>query len=207
VQDRLKQLPTTVADHAVCNLALPWIVPGNLVLQDDIIHSEAEAQGHIVVEGSAEHCRLESELGSVFLLYGSTAYTKIKAGINIFVKHSANSALTAGQDIIIEKSVIGSVLQAGRKVISESGDASIVGGRVSAGQEIAVYGLGNGSNTETEIVVLSPGGQIRFSRIFPGVRLKIGHAVWSTQVASGAGVATVRDGRLHVEYGQAVEVG
>ena len=125
-------------------------------------------------------------LGSVFLLYGSMAYTKITAKINVFVKHTANSALTAGQDIVIEKSVVGSVLRAGRKVISESDDASIVGGRVEAGQEVSVGTIGNSSGTETLVYVTSSRGQIRFSAVYPGVRLKIADLVLSVPAVQGA---------------------
>lgn len=198
MHDDLKQLPTTQIEHAICHLTLPWTVPGNLVLQGDVVHAEIEARGHIIAHGAAEHCRLESELGSVFLLYGSMAYTKITAHLNIFVKHTADSSLAAGQDIIIEHSVVGSVLRAGRKVISESGDASIVGGRVEAGQEVAVSDLGNASGVETLVSVRDPHGQIRFQALYPGVRLKIADQMLTVPMAQGAGVATLCEGRLQI---------
>ncbi len=199
MQDELKQLPTTVAEHSVSRLALPWVVPGNLVLHGDVVHAEIEAQGHIIANGSAEHCRLLSERGSVFLLYGSMAYTKIKAAINIYVKHSAESGLVAGRDIVIEKSVTGSMLRAGRKVISESGDASIVGGQVEAGAEVVVHCIGNSSGSETAVAVRDPNGRIQFTAIYPGVRLKIGDAELRIAAPRGAGLATLRDGAVCID--------
>lgn len=200
MHDQLEQLSSTVVEHSLCHLALPWVVADHLVLNGDVVDSEVEAKGHIIANGSAEHCRLESALGSVFLLYGSMAYTKIQAAVNIYVKHSANSALTAGHDIIIEKSVVASVLRAGRRIISESGDATIVGGRVEAALEIAVHGIGHENQTETVAAVLSPRGRICFTRVFPGTHLKIGDAGLVLTQPGGAGAATLREGRIHVEW-------
>lgn len=196
IDDPLKHLPSRVIAEPVRHPAFPLKVPGNLVLEADVIHAEIEARGHIIVHGAAEHCHLRSELGSVFLLYGSMEYTRITAGKNIYVKHTSNSGLTAGEDIVIEKSVVRSVLRAGRKVISETDDGRIVGGRVEAEDQICVRSIGSADGTPTEVIVRKPRGVITFSEVFPGVRLQIGDCETTVTACLGEGFAVAEDGQV-----------
>jgi uncharacterized protein (DUF342 family) len=196
IDDVLKHLRCTIIDYPLRNPRAPLKVSGNLVLQEDAVHAEIEARGHIIVHGSAEHCRLGAELGSVFLLYGSMEYTKIAAGMNIYVKHAANSSLVAGGDIVIEKSVLGSVLRCGGKVVSESDDGRIVGGRVEARDQVRVHTLGSSDGVSTEVVVVRSKGSVAFDEVFPGVRFQIGDFTTAVTTHMTEGFAVVDDGRI-----------
>lgn len=194
--DELRSLPKKIIDHPLRNVPGVLRAEGNLVLEEDVFHTQVEARGHIIVNGSAERSRLESELGSVFLLFGSTDYTNIKAGRNIYVRHSSNAGLTAGEDVVIEKSVYQSALRAGRKVQSETDDAKIVGGRVEARDQVDVHTIGSPNEVPTEVVVTNPKGVIVFGELFPGVALSIGTQTVRATRHLGEGFAMLVDGVL-----------
>lgn len=192
----LQDSMSTVIDAVIRNPALPLRAPGNLILEEDVFHAQIEARGHIIVHGLAEHCSLESETGSVFLLYGSVQYTRIKAGGNIYVKHSVDSGLTAAGDIIIEKSVRQSMLRAGGKVISEADDGRLIGGRTEAGTSVAVAAIGAPDGPATTVVVTNPQGVILFDEVFAGTCLQIGPCTLTLRQRHGRGLAQLREGRL-----------
>jgi len=196
IKDQLKELPKKVVDRPLSNIPGIFAVEGHLVLEEDVFHTRVEAEGNIIVNGSAERSHLSSRTGSVFLLFGSTDDTNISAKRNIYVRHSSEAGLTAGEDIIIEKSVSRSVLRAGRKIISETDDAKIVGGRAEAQEQIAVQALGSSSEVTTEVVVANPQGIIVFREIFPGVVLRIGRQSHRVTSHIREGLAAVSKGEL-----------
>lgn len=200
-EEALKNLPRTVIDYEVVNAPEPLEAEGNLVLEANAAHSRVKALGHIIVEGAAEHCVLESEQGSVFLESGSMAYTAITAAKNIYVKYADNATLTAGNDVIVEKSLLLSQVEAARRVVSETEGAEIVGGRTQAGEQVYVHAIGNPNGVETLVVVTSSAGEIIFSRAYPGARFEIGGVAGTVSERVDDGIAVLRDGEIHIRTG------
>lgn len=177
----------------------PYEYGGHIALQTDIRGVTIRAKGNIVALGDCDNCSLESELGTVFLLYGSLQDTRIKAKINIYVKHSMQSRLEAGTDIVIEKHIMLSDLRAGRGVVSESPDARIVGGITIAGETIVVDAIGNENQVRTAVSVRRDTGAILCNRIYPQVSVSVGRVVKLFGEEHAGGTIRCRDGRLHFE--------
>ena len=176
----------------------PYLYNGHIAIQTDISGVTIRAKGNIVAMGDCEDCTLESELGTVFLLYGSLQDTRIKAKVNIYVKHSMKSQLQAGNDIIIEKHMMMSDLRAGRGVISESPDARIVGGITIAGETIVVDAIGNENQVRTAVSVMRPSGVILCNRIYPQVSLSVGRVVKLFREERSGGTIQCHEGSLQI---------
>ncbi len=176
----------------------PYLYNGHIAIQADISGVSIRAKGNIVAMGDCEDCTLESELGTVFLLYGSLQDTRIKAKLNIYVKHSMKSQLEAGNDIIIEKHMMMSDLRAGRGVISESPDAKIVGGITIAGETIVVDAIGNENQVRTAVSVMQASGVILCNRIYPQVSLSVGRVVKLFREENPGGSITCKDGHMQI---------
>lgn len=176
----------------------PYIYDGHVAIHADISGVTIRAKGNIVAMGDCEDCALESELGTVFLLYGSLQDTRIKAKVNIYVKHSMKSQLEAGNDIIIEKHMMMSDLRAWRGVISESPEAKIVGGITIAGETIVVDAIGNENQVRTAVSVMKDTGVILCNRIYPQVSLSVGRVVRLFREEHPGGNISCKDGRMHI---------
>ncbi len=176
----------------------PYIYDGHVAIHADISGVTIRAKGNIVAMGDCEDCALESELGTVFLLYGSLQDTRIKAKVNIYVKHSMKSQLEAGNDIIIEKHMMMSDLRARRGVISESPEAKIVGGITIAGETIVVDAIGNENQVRTAVSVMKDTGVILCNRIYPQVSLSVGRVVRLFREEHPGGNISCKDGRMHI---------
>ncbi len=171
---------------------------GHLMLENDVSGAQVHAVGHILVHGAAERCSIESSRGSVFLLYGSLQYTRLAAGRNIYVKHTGHSELAACEDVYIQHYMLSSTVLAGRKIACEAPEGRVIGGRLHAGDEIHVYGVGNRTETPTELIVESPDGTITFTRLYPGVRLEIGGVKATIRREVEGGRAILRGKHLRV---------
>lgn len=133
--------------------------------------------------GECEGSRIESECGSVFLLYGSMKKSRVAAGVNIYVKHAQDAELVAGRDVIIEHSVINSNIRAGERIISEQREGRIMGGRGEAGSCIDIFALGSVADVPTEVVIRNAEGCFFAQEIHPKVTLSIGAASRTTDRA------------------------
>ncbi|HPG30396.1 MAG TPA: FapA family protein [bacterium] len=169
----LDSLKKFIIDYEIKNAPRPLEFAGNVVLFESINNSTLKAKGHIIVHGGCGKSKLISENGSVFLLFGSMQEANISAGQNIFVKHTQNSILKAKSDIIIENSVFKSELYAGNKIISESFDAKIIGGKITAGKEVVINSIGNEQGVETFVTVLEKEGFVLADAVYPGTNIAL----------------------------------
>jgi len=173
----IERLPKTIIDFEIKNSVKPMEFSGTVVLFESVTNATIKARGHIIVHGGCGKCKLFSEYGSVFLLYGSMQEAHIEAGQNIFVKHTQNSILKAKNDIIIENSVFKSEISAGNKIISETADAKIIGGSATAINEIKINYIGNENGVETALFIESKTGYICADYIYQGASIHFGKSL------------------------------
>lgn len=164
------------------------VVPAHVMVEGALSRVCLKARGHIIAMQECYETTLVSERGSVFIMYGATHQSKFVAGVNIFVKHAEDATLEAAGDIIIEDSVRGSRLRAGRKIISESDKGRALGGCLTAQIRIELQALGSPAESATEVNVAEADGIILCRQIHPGVTVSIGgvRRVFRLQAATGA---------------------
>lgn len=174
--EELQKLEQTIIEEEIQNPKEPITSEGHLFFEAAISKASVRAKGNIIVGDNCEDCDLESELGSVFVLYGSSHDTTITAGKNIYVKHSVKSSLEAGHDIIVENSAMDCTMKAGHAVLTESEAGMIIGGTIEAKTLVKSSNIGNKRHKETIIKVLEQTGKIEANHIHPGCLLTIGEA-------------------------------
>ncbi|MDD4735502.1 MAG: FapA family protein [Kiritimatiellae bacterium] len=150
------------------------VIPAHVTIDQPLNRVRLSARGHIIAMQECYETELVSELGSVFVMYGATRHSTFSAGLNVYVKHAEEADITAGQDIVIEDSVRGSHLKAGRRIISESDKGRAIGGVLTAAERIELQALGSPAEISTEVNVLAPDGFIVCKQIYPGVSVSIG---------------------------------
>lgn len=160
--------------------AAPEIHAAHVTLDGNVSRAWIRAKGHLIILGECEDSRVESECGSVFLLYGSMKKSTVKAGVNLYVKHALDAELEAARDVIIENSVINSSIRAGERIISEQREGRIMGGRSEAGTCIDIFAIGSVADTPTEVVIRNADGCFFTEEIHPKVTLTIGAASRTT---------------------------
>lgn len=77
----------------------------------------------------------------------------IKAVENLVTKYIENATVYAGKDVIVSDVILHSQVSAAKRVIVEERRGLIVGGQVSAGEEIRAKIIGTNSATNTDIEV------------------------------------------------------
>ena len=109
------------------------------------------ANGDIVVMGTIYDGVVECP-GSVKVQNGiiGRGKTKIKAGLSVFGRFVENSAIEAGEDVIVGESIMHSRVNARRSIIV-GGKGSIIGGVTRAGEEINCKAAGSPLGTATEL--------------------------------------------------------
>jgi len=158
----------------------PAFYAAHVTLDGNVSRAWIRARGHLIILGECEDSRVESDCGSVFLLYGSMKKSAVKAGMNIYVKHALDAELEAVRDVIIENSMINSNIRAGERIISEQREGRIMGGRSEAGSCIDIFALGSVANTPSEVVIRNADGCFFAQEIHPKVTLTIGAASRTT---------------------------
>ena len=170
-EEELQQLPRMLWAPSMAGTDKP--IPAHVTVDSPLNRMHLKARGHIMAMQECYETTLVSELGSVFIMYGATRHSTFSAGLNIFIKHAEEAELKAGQDIIIEDSVRGSRLEAGRKIISESDKGRVIGGVLTATERIELQALGSPVEAVTEVNILAPDGFIVCKQIYPGVAVSI----------------------------------
>lgn len=118
------------------------------------------ASGDISIEGldgvtGAKH--IESTSGDIYIrggIFGNDE-TVVKAGGNIYIKHTNGSALYAKKDIFIGSYSMGSNIKAQNVYVNEQ-NGKIIGGRVEATHSIGASSSGNHLERKTELIILLP---------------------------------------------------
>jgi uncharacterized protein (DUF342 family) len=110
-----------------------------------------KAAGNIEVNGTVEKAELDAE-GDIIVHQGITGKGSgiIRAGKTLAARFIENTVIEAGDTVIASDGIINSRVDAGKRIICQGKRATIVGGRVRAGEEINAKVLGSPtSGTET----------------------------------------------------------
>lgn len=111
-----------------------------------------KAEGNISINGPVEGSTLEAD-GSIILTKGTHGQDKglIIAGGDIIAKFLEHTTVKAGGNIKVSDAIIQSQVTALKSVIVEGKKGFIIGGTVSAGEEVKARVIGNYLATPTEI--------------------------------------------------------
>ncbi len=109
-----------------------------------------QAKGDIKVYGLVEGATLIAE-GSIQISEGIAATGRggIYAGLNVQAGYANQANIEAGQDILIENSIVHSQCIAREHIYCQNGN--VIGGSLSAGLTIEAKDIGNRMNTPTEL--------------------------------------------------------
>lgn len=125
---------------------------GTVVIKGSIREGfRVTANGDVVVMGTISDGVVECP-GNVKVQNGiiGRSKTKIKAGQSVYCRFIENSAIEAGEDVIVGESIMHSRVNARRSVIV-GGKGSIIGGVTRAGEEINCKIAGSPLATATEL--------------------------------------------------------
>ncbi len=120
------------------------------------------AQGNIDISGTVEGAYIDCG-GSLYIHAGvrGTGKAEIKAEGDITLSFCDQCTISSGGIILVQNEILHSNLFARKAVIATRGaNSQIVGGKVSAGLEVACNELGTDVGTKTEIFVGLPPDQI-----------------------------------------------
>ncbi|QHS22271.1 DUF342 domain-containing protein [Virgibacillus sp. MSP4-1] len=147
----IQVLPTYEVNHDVDLRSGNIDFNGSVVIHGDIPSGfTVKAKGDIHVMGLVESAVLEAG-GSIFIQKGISAVHKgmVRSGLDVHTKYINQGNVEAGRNIFVEQSILLSQCTARETIFCQSG--SIIGGHLSAGQQIYVKDLGNRLEAETNI--------------------------------------------------------
>jgi uncharacterized protein (DUF342 family) len=134
------------------------IKTGNILfLGTVVVHGNVEAGfsvkavGNIEVHGTVEKAELDAE-GDIIVHQGITGKGAgiVRAGRSIWARFIENTAVEAGNMVIVSDGIINSQVDASKRIACQGKRAHIVGGRLRAAEEIIAETLGSStSGTET----------------------------------------------------------
>lgn len=112
-----------------------------------------KAEGNVEIAGNV--CGGIVEGKNITVRMGIQGMNKgyIQASENIVAKYIENAIVSAGKDVVVSDVVLHSKVSAGKRVIVEERRGLIVGGQISAGEEIKAKIIGTQSATSTDIEV------------------------------------------------------
>lgn len=122
------------------------IINGNV--EDGFV---VKASGNIEVKGSVSKAELDAE-GDIIIYQGINGKNGgiIRAGRSLWSRFIENTTVEAGNMVVVTDGIINSNVDAMKSIVCQGKRASIVGGRLRAGEEINAKVLGNAtSGTET----------------------------------------------------------
>ncbi|SFP08276.1 DUF342 domain-containing protein [Salibacterium halotolerans] len=128
---------------------------GNIMIRGNVPSGfELKAEGDIRVLGTVEAAVLEAS-GSIFINAGVNARNKgrINAGQNVHATYLNEADVSAGADIVVKQTIMHSRCTTGGTLICNQGRGQVVGGVISAVQEINVNEAGNTMNTPTSFYI------------------------------------------------------
>jgi len=114
-----------------------------------------KASGNIEVKGTVGKAELDAE-GDIVVSQGIAGRGEgyIRAGKSIWAKFIENTKVEAGEFVIVSDGIINSQVAANRKILCQGKRASIIGGHLSAAEEIHAKTFGSvGGGSETILSV------------------------------------------------------
>jgi uncharacterized protein len=132
---------------------------GNIIFLGTVVISgnvedgfSVKAAGNIEVKGTVARAELDAE-GDIIIyqgINGKGGDKKIRAGRSIWSRFIENASVEAGNMVVVTDGIINSNVDAIKSIVCMGKRASIMGGRLRAGEEINAKVLGNStSGTET----------------------------------------------------------
>jgi len=132
---------------------------GNIIFLGTVVISgnvedgfSVKAAGNIEVKGTVARAELDAE-GDIIIyqgINGKGGEKKIRAGRSIWSRFIENANVEAGNMVVVTDGIINSNVDAIKSIVCMGKRASIMGGRLRAGEEINAKVLGNStSGTET----------------------------------------------------------
>jgi len=128
---------------------------GTVVIRGNILTGfRVKASGDIRVTGGIEGAEVESE-GSIEVSGGIIGSNKgyVKAGCNVRCSFIQEGNVIAGEDILVNQSIMHSTIRAGKTVKCVGAKGLIVGGIIQAGERVTARMIGNSMSTATVIEV------------------------------------------------------
>ncbi|MBA7549714.1 hypothetical protein ES705_42207 [subsurface metagenome] len=109
-----------------------------------------KAAGNIEVMGSVGRSILDAE-GDIIVHQGIMGKNegRVKAGINVVAKFIEHARIEAEENVVVSAGIIHSMVDANMRIVCQGKRASIVGGKLRAGEEINAKVLGSVAGTET----------------------------------------------------------
>lgn len=113
-----------------------------------------KAAGNIEVMGSVGKSILDAE-GDIIVHQGIMGKNEgsVRAGINVVAKFIEHARVTAEENVVVSDGIIHSMVDANMRILCQGKRASIVGGKLRAGEEIHAKVLGSVAGTETILEV------------------------------------------------------
>ncbi|GAB6137631.1 DUF342 domain-containing protein [Halanaerobaculum tunisiense] len=128
---------------------------GSVVVNGDIEDGmSVQAEGNVQVNGCVYNAQVEAG-GQIIVKKGFIARNEgsLQATGDIKVKFVENGQVSTDSDLEVKEAIMHSKIDAGEKVIVETGKGLIVGGEVRAGIEISAKRIGSNLATPTEVAV------------------------------------------------------
>lgn len=150
LHDRISVLPL---QRVSGNLEANVEFAGNVVIDGNVAAGlSVRADGDILVKGSVQSSRLEAD-GSIVLRRGMFGGGKGEAHAKIEIRAEAlrDCTVTAGTDIHVVKEITQSTVTAGNSILAAQ--ATIVGGMITAGNEIVANVVGSPQRTLTKLLI------------------------------------------------------
>ena len=127
---------------------------GNVIIQGSVQTGfTVKAEGNVEIAGNVSGGIIEGK--NIIVRMGIQGMHRgyIKAAENVVAKYIENAIVAAGKDVIVSDVVLHSKVSAAKRVIVEERRGLIVGGQISAGEEIRAKTVGTVSATNTDIEV------------------------------------------------------
>lgn len=127
---------------------------GNVVVQGSVQAGfTVKAEGNVEIAGNVSGGIVEGK--NIIVRLGIQGMNRgyIKASENVVARYIENATVYAGNDIVVSDVILHSKINAVKRVIIEERRGLIVGGRISAGEEIRAKTVGTASATNTCIEV------------------------------------------------------
>ncbi|HWR38197.1 MAG TPA: FapA family protein, partial [Patescibacteria group bacterium] len=127
---------------------------GNVIIRGSVQAGfSVKAGGDVEIYGTVSGSVVEGKdvIIRMGIIGAQTGY--VSAVQDLQAKFIQNATASAGRDILVRDGIINSKVSAGRNVRVEGGNGSVVGGMVSAGEEIYARTVGTSLSTGTELRV------------------------------------------------------
>lgn len=129
---------------------------------------DIKASGNIEVSGTVGRCRLESD-GDIIVSQGVVGRDdgEITCGGSLWAKFIQNTKVSAGENVIVNDSIMNSTISAQKRIILQGKRAQITGGTLFATESVIAKNIGSsGGGTETVISVgYDPKAKLRLDEL------------------------------------------